>query len=138
ALLMVMDQQHLLYHSPVRASLTPDNNACIMLLARRATPGLTYLGYRRLVLTSPSSVAHTCLAIMASLSLKTHTTTIITADPLITSLSLPADTVTADRHLVCAAPFAALSDMVAPNRDYLLLTRDGPAVCGVAFRPLEA
>ena len=134
ALLMVMDQKHLLYHSPVRASLTPDNNACIMLLARPVTPGLTYLGYRRLVLPSPSSVYHTCLAIMGSLSLAHHTTTIITSDPLIASLTLPAHTVTADRHLVCAAPFAALSDILAPNRDYLLLTRDGQAVCGVAFR----
>jgi hypothetical protein len=108
-----------------------------MLLARRPTPGLTYLGYRRLVLASPSSVHDACFAIMASLSLRNHTTTIITSDPLIASLTLQVHTVTADRHLVCAAPFAALSDILASNRDYLLLTRDGQAVCGVAFRPPE-
>ena len=138
ALLMVMDQKHLLYHSPVQASLRADNNACIMLLARRPAPELTYLGYRRLVLACPPSVYDTCLAIMASLSLRNHTTTIITADPLIASLTLPAHTVTADRHLVCAAPFTALADIPAPNRDYLLLARDGQAVCGVAFRSPEA
>jgi hypothetical protein len=137
ALLLVMDQKHLLYHSPLRDSLNPDNNACIMLLERRPTPGLTYLGYRRLVIASPASVDHTCLAIMASLCLRSHTTTIITSDPLMASLTLPAHTVTADPHLVCAAPFAALSEVLAPNRDYLLLARDGQAVCGVAFRSPE-
>ena len=138
ALLMVMDQKHLLYYSPERASLSPDNNACIMLLERRSTPGLTYLGYRRLVLASPPSVYDSCLAIMASLSLRSRRTTIITSDLLIASLTLPAHMVTADRHLVCAAPFAALSEILAPNRDYLLLARDAQAVCGVAFRSAEA
>ena len=137
ALLMVMDQKHLLYHSPVRASLNPDNNACIMLLARRPTPGLTYLGYRRVVLAFPPSLDHTCLAIMGSLALRRDTTTIITSDPLLASLSLASHTVTADRHLVCAAPFAALSESLAPGRDYLLLARDGQAVCGVAFQSPE-
>lgn len=137
ALLMVMDQKHLLYQSACRDSLSPDNNACIMLLARQTTPGLMYLGYRRLVLGSPHSEHDTCLAIMAALSVRNDTTTVITADPLIASLTLPAQTVTADRHLVCAAPFAALSENLAPDHDYLLLARDGQAICGVAFRSSE-
>jgi hypothetical protein len=138
ALLMVMDQKHLLYKSRLQASLDPENNACIMLLERRPAPGVTYLGYRRLMIASESSVYHTCLTIMDSMSLRSRMTTIITSDPLIASLTLAAHTVTADRHLVCAAPFAALSEMLAPNRDYLLLARDGQAVCGVAFRSPEA
>ena len=138
ALLMVMDQKHLLYQSPWRASLSPDNNACVMLLARRATPALTYLGYRRHVLASPPSVSEACPAIMASLSLRADATTVITSDPLMVSPALAARTVRADRHLVCAAPFAALSEMGAPDQDYLLLARDGQAVCGVAFRSPEA
>jgi hypothetical protein len=138
ALLLVMDQKHLLYHSSVQASLRPDNNACIMLLARRPTPRLTYLGYRRLVLAAPRSVHDTCQAILASLSLRSDATTIITSDPLLAALPLGAHTVAADRHLVCAAPFAALAGSLAPDRDYLLLVRDGQAVCGVAFRSPEA
>jgi hypothetical protein len=74
---------------------------------------------------------------MASLFLRIQATTIITSDPLIASLSLPAETVTADRRLVSAAPFAALSKVQSPNRDYLLLARDGQAVCAVAFRSPE-
>jgi hypothetical protein len=138
ALLMVMDQKHLLYHSPVHTSLNPNNNACIMVLERRPAPELSYLGYRRLALACPPSVYDRCLEIMASLSLRSHATTIITSDPLIASLTLPAHTVTADSHLVCAAPFVALSGSLAPNRDYLLLARDAQAVCGVAFRSAEA
>jgi hypothetical protein len=138
ALLMIMDQKHLLYQSSLRASLNPDNTACVMLLTRRPTPGLAYLGYRRLVLASPSTVEHTCLAIMRSLALRSHATTFITADPLIAALHLPAHIVTANRQLVCAAPFAALSRILVPARDHLLLARDGQAVCGVAFRSPEA
>jgi hypothetical protein len=138
ALLLVMDQKHLLYQSPLQSSLRPDNNACIMLLAREPTPGLMFLGYRRQVLASESAVAEACLAIMDSLHLRSRRLTIITSDPLIAELGLAAQMVTADRHLICAAPFAALSENLAPNREYLLLSRVSQAIYGVAFRSPEA
>jgi hypothetical protein len=137
AMLIVMDQKHLLYRSYEQASPSPENNACIMLLARRPTPGLSYLGYRRLMLASPASLDDICLAIMDSLLLRSQATTIITSDPLISSLSLPAEMVAADRRLVCAAPFTVLSKIRSPNRDYLLLARDGQAICATAFRSSE-
>jgi hypothetical protein len=138
ALLMIMDQKHLLYRSRARETLDPDNNACMLLLARRPTRGFAYLGYRRLVLEKGSSMHQTCRALLDAFSLRGRSTTIVTADPLLASFGLSDRTVMADRRLVCAAPFAALAEARAPGRDCLLLARDGQAVCGVAFRFAEA
>jgi hypothetical protein len=54
-LLMVMDQKHLLHKSRVKDAMRPDNNGCVMVLEHRKGPGLTYLGYRRVV-SSPGSL----------------------------------------------------------------------------------
>jgi hypothetical protein len=136
ALLMVMDQKHLLYRSRLRDSFKPDNNGCVMLLERRTAPGLTYLGYRRTALPCAGSLPDSCRSMLASLSLRREVTTIITADPQLESLA-PAQVVMADARLVCAAPFAALSEAVAPNCDYLLVTCDKHCLCGVGFRSAE-
>jgi hypothetical protein len=134
ALLMVMDQKHLLYKSDLTQALNPNNTACVMLLERRNGPGLAYLGYRRHVVTSPACLAQECLALFDTLSLRREVTTIIASDGLFAGLGLPGHIRKADPRLVCAAPFIELSETRVPNRDYLLLTRDAHAICGVAFR----
>jgi hypothetical protein len=134
ALLLVMDQKHLLYKSALTEALKPDNSACAMLLERRDGPGFVYLGYRRHVVPSPASLAPECLALFNSLSLRREVTTIITPDGLFAGLDLPGHIRMADPRLVCAAPFVELSETLVPNRDYLFLTRDTRAICGVAFR----
>jgi hypothetical protein len=134
ALLMVMDQKHLLYKSGLTAAVRPANNACIMLLARRTGPGLVYLGYCRQVITSPACLPQECLALFDSLSLRREVTTVITSDGLFAGLSLPGQIRKADPRLVCAAHFVELSKSLVPDRDYLLLTRDTQSICGVAFR----
>jgi hypothetical protein len=134
ALLMVMDQKHLLYKSRLTEALMPANNACVMLLERRNGPGLVYLGYRRHVVTSPACLSQECLALFHSLSLRKEATTIIASECLFAGLGLPGHTRKADPRLVCAAPFVELSESLVPNRDYLLLTRDTHSICGVAFR----
>jgi hypothetical protein len=134
ALLMVMDQKHLLYKSRLTEALMPANNACVMLLERRNGPGLVYLGYRRHVLASPACLAQECLGLFHSLSLRREATTIIASDGLFAGLSLPGQIRKADPRLVCAAPFVELSESLVPNRDYLLLTRDKHSIYGIAFR----
>jgi hypothetical protein len=134
ALLMVMDQKHLLYKSGLTEALKPDNTACVMLLERRNGPGLIYLGYRRQAVTSPAFLAQEYLAICDSLSLRKEVTTIIASDGLFTGLGLPGQIRKADPRLVCAAPFVELSDSLVPDRDYLLLTRDTHSIYGIAFR----
>jgi hypothetical protein len=134
ALLMVMDQKHLLYKSCLTEALMPDNNACVMLLERGNGPGLAYVGYRRHAVTSPACLGQECLALWDSLSLRREATTIIAADSLFAGLGLPGHIRKADARLVCAAPFADLSESLEPDRDYLLLTRDAHSICGVAFR----
>lgn len=136
ALLMVMDQKYLLYKSRLSDSVKPDNCGCVMLLERCSTPQLSYLGYRRMALPRAESLPDNCRSMFASLSLQRDTTTMITADPQLASLA-PAQVVLADARLVCAAPFAALSEAVAPNRDYLVMTRDSNCLCGVGFRSAE-
>jgi hypothetical protein len=134
ALLMVMDQKHLLYKSRLTEALMPSNNACVMLLERRNGPGLIYLGYRRYVVASPAGLAQECLALFDSLSLRREAMTIIASDGLFAGLDLPGHIRMADPRLVCAAPFVELSESLVSNRDYLLLTRDTHSLCGVAFR----
>jgi hypothetical protein len=134
ALLMVMDQKHLLYKSDLTQALNPNNTACVMLLERSNGPGPAYLGYRRHVVTSPACLVQECLALFERLSLRREVTTIIASDGLIAGLGLPGHTCKADPRLVCAAPFIELAETLVPNRDYLLLARDADAICGVAFR----
>jgi hypothetical protein len=132
-LLMVMDQKHLLHKSRVKDSMRPDNNGCVMVLERRHGAGLAYLGYRR-VMSCPESLSENVAGMLHSLCLRVNVTTIITADRALASVSLPGRTVIADEHLVCAAPFVALSEVVEPDRDYLLVTRDDHCLYGVGFR----
>jgi hypothetical protein len=138
ALLMVMDQKHLLYRSTLRDSLRPHNNACVMLLERDGRSGLEYLGYCRRVLTAPDALSEECRAVLHPLSLRNERTTVITSDPLVASAVAPVPVVTADRRLVCAAPFVALSESLTADHDYLLLTRDDHGLCAVGFRSPEA
>jgi hypothetical protein len=138
ALLMVMDQKHLLYKSSLKDSLMPHNSACVMLLERCPGRALVFLGYRRRVLRFSDSLSAQYLEIIDSLTLRRHMTTIITSDHHVTRINLPARIVTADPHLVCAAPFVALAGNLEENRDYLLLTRDNQCLCGVGFRSPEA
>jgi hypothetical protein len=138
ALLMVMDQKHLLYKSRLKEALMPDNSACLMLLERRHGPGLVYLGYRRHILRSSESLSAQCLELLNSLALRTNMTSIITSDAQVASITATARITTADPHLVCAAPFVALGENPETNRDYLLLTRDDQCLCGVGFRSQEA
>ena len=138
ALLMVMDQKHLLYKSSLKEAVMPDNNACVMLLERRRGPGLVYLGYRRHVLRLSESLSAQCLELLDTLALRRDVTTIITSDQQVADIAVPARVATADPHLVCAAPFVALGENLEANRDYLLLTRDDQCLCGVGFRSQEA
>lgn len=137
ALLMVMDQKHLLYKSDLKGSLNPDNSACIMVLERQIGPGLHYLGYRRAGLPSTDCLTQHCLSMLQTLALRIQQTTIITSDRLTADLDLPACIIQADPHLICSAPFVGLFQSLAPNRDYLLLTRDRHSLYGVGFRSLE-
>ena len=138
ALLMVMDQKHLLYKSSLKEAVMPDNSACLMLLERRRGPGCVYLGYRRHILRSSESLSAQCLELLDSLALRRNMTTIITSDHQVARISGPVRVATADPHLVCAAPFVALAENPEANRDYLLLTRDDQCLCGVGFRSQEA
>jgi hypothetical protein len=138
ALLMVMDQKHLLYKSSLMDSLRPYNCACVMLLERGPGPGLIYLGYRRQILRPSESLAAQCLEVVDLLALRRNRTTVITSDHQVAGITAPVRIATADPQLVCAAPFVALAENTEANRDYLLLTRDHHCLCGVGFRSPEA
>jgi hypothetical protein len=134
ALLIVMDQKHLLYKSEVKDTLKPHNSACLMLLERRNGPGLCYLGYRRQLPVPQGSLTEGCFTIIDFLSLRRNLTTIITSDRLLMNLDMPNQIVKADPQLVCAAPFVALSESIKGNNDYLLLIRDDDCLTGIGFR----
>jgi hypothetical protein len=138
ALLMVMDQKHLLYKSSLKEAVMPENSGSIMLLERRHGPGLIYLGYRRHILRSSESLSAQCLELFDSLALRRNMTTVITSDHQVADIAGPDRVATADPHLVCAAPFVALAENRQANRDYLLVTRDDQCLCGVGFRSQEA
>lgn len=132
ALVMVMDQKHLLYRSPEIEAIAPENCACLMLLDAFGREGLGYAGYRREPLPPDGDPRATAIGLARALALEPAQTTVIAPPALAVRLADAFAAVTpADPRLVCTAPFAALAAL--PPGDVLILAPDGAALTAVGF-----
>ncbi|NIZ12597.1 hypothetical protein [Phaeobacter sp. HF9A] len=136
ALVMVMDQKHLLYRSPSIARLEPQNAACVMVLERDGIGEFAYAGYqtRRGLHASdlPGLVAARC----DELGIARGDTTVIAAPAHCAALAAGGPVLAQDPSRMCSAPFAALAqDGLA--RHALLLSQEEDRVTTVAFRRRE-
>lgn len=135
ALLLVMDQKHLLYRSAAVDALRPENAACAMVLEPGAGAGLRFLGYRRdtgSALPVPDRVA----AMAAALGIAPSGATLVGPPDLLAEL--PAwPGLAADPRLVCTAPFAALAGLAGLEGAVLILTRDHATLTAVGLAATE-
>lgn len=133
ALLLIADQKHLLYRSPLMAALAPQNSACI-LAVNRQNIGWHYQGYQRSALHAAGLESH-CAALREHFGLAANCG-IIASPTRLAELSTKTPALPADESLLCSALFAALQrgDIY---QDYLLLQQDQQIVTALAFRGAE-
>ena len=135
ALLLAMDQKHLLYKSPRVAQLQPHNAACALVLTREGEGGLHFLGYRRDGRTEMSRQARV-QTMLNSLGLSLDETTVIATPALLEQIRAPRPCA-ADPRDLCAAPFIALSTLAAAASSVLLLVNHGSTLTGVGLAAKE-
>lgn len=131
ALLLVMDQRHLLYRSPMVDVLNPVNCAAAMVFDNSAGEGPSLGGYQRLLHQPGTTLQQGLRGLLDGWGCDPHTTTVV-ADPQVLDAVGHSGKVLAQnpRHL-CAAPFAALAEAGLPKGDTVLLCHDQQALTAV-------
>lgn len=131
ALLLVMDQRHLLYRSPLVDALNPVNCAAAMVFDSEAREGPSLGGYQRLLHKPGTPLQQGLRSLLEVWGCDPHTTTVV-ADPQVLDAVGHSGKVLAQnpRHL-CAAPFAALAQAGVPKGDTVLLCHDEQALTAV-------
>lgn len=138
AILMVMDQKHLLYRSALVDRLDPVNSAAVMVLDRTPGAGLAVSGYHRIPQQPAASLPATLRGLLADWGCAAAQTTLI-ADPALLALAdhrgrgLAQD----PRHL-CAAPFAALARCADLTGPVVLLCQEGAELTALCLKPQPA
>jgi hypothetical protein len=133
ALLLVMDQKHLLYRSKLIDTLDPVNSAAAMILERGGAAGLTVLDYQHLPQTTPDRLADAVVGLCHLHSFDPARTTLV-ADPKVLHLANhPGPTRAQDPRHLCAAPFAALARSAETLGDTLVLAHDGETLTAIAL-----
>jgi hypothetical protein len=134
AVLMVMDQKHLLYRSPLVETLDPGNTAALMVLERDGSQGMHYAGYRRYPGLATPEVGKGVARLCEEFGLAAAQTTLI-ADPEVLSLACHSGPMRAQdpKHL-CSAPFAVLSQAADTGGDSLILIYEEQCLSAVCLR----
>ncbi|MCG7622243.1 hypothetical protein [Epibacterium sp. Ofav1-8] len=132
ALVMTMDQKHLLYRSPTAEQLQPENSASLLLLESEAKSGLCYRGYRRHIQIEEADLPAVLDTSCRDLGLDPSATVLISDDRLRGLDEGFADWRPAPSSQMCAAPLRALMGMPA-TRNNLLMTWQDQELCVVGF-----
>lgn len=138
ALVLAMDQKHLLYRTPELDRLRPRNSAAALLLeaggAEPADPGLVYAGYARSIGLAPADLSRYLSGLCAAQGLAREAVTVI-ADPAVTRLAAPEGPVIAcEDGWLCAGPLAGLARHAGQRGHVLLATFEQGEVVTVLLR----
>ncbi|GAB5434382.1 MAG: hypothetical protein EpisKO_37520 [Epibacterium sp.] len=134
ALVMTMDQKHLLYRAPLVEALTPENSASVMVLERGTQTGLQYCGYRRRIGVESGDLPQVVDAACRDLGLVPEETVLI-ADETLAGLGEGfAQWCPSQTRQMCAAPLRSLMQLDG-SRACLMVTRHNCEVCFVGLSP---
>ncbi|PLP59152.1 hypothetical protein CYK37_11780 [Mesorhizobium loti] len=133
ALLMVMDQKHLLYRSELVERIDPLNSASLVLVQRDEHGPLRYRGYRRHHGIASVGLAEQLRIMAQDLGLHPQACTLIADADIADQPGWPGPVLIQDRRLLCSAPFAALADLGPPGNDYLIVVHDELSLTGIGL-----
>lgn len=134
AIVMVMDQKHLLYRAPLVEALAPANSATLMVLDRNATAdGLIFAGYRHFGGITADMVGETLARICVDFGVDPQVLTLI-ADPQVAQRAGHTGPVRLQEpRLLCSAPFAVLAQVADQPGEYLILSHENTDLSAVLF-----
>ncbi|WP_112804226.1 hypothetical protein [Rhizobium sp. SYY.PMSO] len=133
ALLITMDQRHLLYRSPVIETINPFNAASMVVLSERGTGPLTYRGYRRLSDRECETVGRAARRLAQQFDVDPANCTLVADRHILPDTHWPGPVLPQEQRLLCSAPFAALASHGAEGGDYLLLNWEDGVASGVCL-----
>lgn len=132
ALVLVVDQKHLLYRSPAFDPSAVSNSASVLLL-EQSDHGLPLTGYRRQLRGQGESFAHSLGLLLAQVPEWPARATLVADPATLAASGWTGPRRATDPARLCSAPFAALGGCHGPA---LLLQADAQALYGLAVGAL--
>lgn len=133
ALLMVMDQKHLLYRSELVDRVDPLNSASLVLVQRDKHGPLRYRGYLRRPGIGRSGLAEQLRIMAQEFGLHSQACTLIADAEIADGSGWHGPVLVQDKRLLCSAPFAVLAGQGKPGNDYLIVVHDEFSLTGIGF-----
>ena len=109
ALLMVMDQKHLLYRSDLVDRLKPRNSACLMVVEQNEEPGAAVSWYESRTGVPSEAIASTISDICHKNGMDRSSVTVIANPDVADAAQCQGPVLRQDPRLLCSAPFAVLA-----------------------------
>ncbi|KZK81519.1 hypothetical protein PsW64_02603 [Pseudovibrio sp. W64] len=134
AIIMVMDQKHLLYRSPIVDDLKPVNSATIMVLENDTTSGLTYAGYRRIPSVKKQDLGAAIQLLCEQFKLRPDKVTLIADPEVILKVAHAGPTLSQNTQHLCSAPFAALAQTSDTYEDVLIVSYEDERLSAVCLK----
>jgi hypothetical protein len=131
ALLVTMDQKHLLYRSPVVEAIHPFNAASMVVLREGGAGPLNYRGYRRLSGQEYETVGRAARQLAEQFDVDLENCTLVADRHILPQVDWPGPVLPQEQRLLCSAPFAALASQEADGCDYLLMNWEDGVASGV-------
>jgi hypothetical protein len=133
ALLITMDQKHLLYNSSVVAKIDPYNSASMMVLRRSDDGVLRYRGYCRNPDVVQQDLGNEIWQIATRFGIDATQSTLIADPDILRHVEWAGPTHAQNRRLLCTAPFAVLADHAADCAGHLLVSYQSRSLSAIYF-----
>lgn len=136
AMLLIMDQRHLLYRAAAIEAMAPENNACALVLDGEDAGRRRLAGYRRKAGVPPRGLRRSLLELAGEIGIAADESCLIASEPVLAAVDAGASTRAADPRLICAAPFVALAGAADWSGPFLMACHENETltVVGIAGR----
>lgn len=135
ALLLVMDQKHLLYRSTLVDQLKPENSGLAMLLNSEAHDGHAFAGYARQALVRKEDIAVQLKAMAQQQGIDLRKARVIADAEVLAQLDDGISRIAIDPAMICAAPFCALQMQAGFDGPFILACLHDNNLAIVGFKP---